>query len=107
MQFEKVKKQIQCVVFNDIRSDEPGYFEAVILKDKLQALTENLEISFGKAAFPSDSGLSVPMEQAVSEFGGIREGQTLYFWGTDHDCIFAMLWPWQDQQHITLKLARR
>jgi len=43
----------------------------------------------------------------IEEFGGIRPGQTLYFWNEGKDAVFAMLWPWQDGYHTTVKIGRK
>ena len=41
------------------------------------------------------------------EFGGIMPDQALYFRKTDNKCAFAMLWPWQSGEHITVKIGNR
>jgi hypothetical protein len=35
------------------------------------------------------------------------KGQTLYFSDNNGSPVFAMLWPWQDKENITLKLGRK
>jgi hypothetical protein len=51
--------------------------------------------------------LAAQIQKAIAEFGGIRDGQTLYFGNEDKYSLFAMLWPWQDAEHITLKMAKK
>jgi hypothetical protein len=41
----------------------------------------------------------------AENFGGIRINQTLWRKRSDDSTIIAMLWPWQDQTHTTVKLA--
>ena len=38
-------------------------------------------------------------------YGGIRIGQSLFKKKFDKITVIAMLWPWQDKNHTTLKLA--
>ncbi len=37
-------------------------------------------------------------------YGGIRPDQTLYKKVFDKYVLIAMIWPWGDQQHMTLKM---
>lgn len=107
MQFSEIKKEIAGVNFETRRLDSDDYFEAVIVKDELLKLTEKLEKFFGPPALSSKSKLSTQIKEAIKEFGGVRSDQTLYFWSQESDTIFAMLWPWADRSHITLKLAKK
>jgi len=47
------------------------------------------------------------IEKAIASFGGIRGDQTLYFISDADGIILAMLWPWGDGSHITLKLVKK
>ena len=107
MQFNEIKKEMAEVNFETRRLDSNDYFEAVIVKDEFLKLTEKLEKFFGPPVWPSKNKLSTQIEEAINEFGGVRSDQTLYFWSQESDTIFAMLWPWADGSHITLKLAKK
>ena len=95
--------KVKRISFQEIRADEADIFEAVILKDTLSVLTENLECVFGKAVCPGNV-LSVEVEKKIEPYGGIRGNQVLYFSKRPDFYLFAMLWPWQDGAHITLKV---
>jgi hypothetical protein len=47
------------------------------------------------------------VQQAIEDFGGIRDDQVLYFKKDNEYSFFAMLWPWTDEYHITVKIGRR
>lgn len=109
MQFKEIIDDIKGVGFNLVRAEDPYYFEAVILKDKLSLLAERLERLFGKPVFPSNKkpAVYVDIEKAVEDFGGVRLGQTLYFLEEKSCCYFAMFWPWSDDRSITVKIGRK
>lgn len=104
MQFDEIKRGLEGVVFAELRNEGENYFEAVLVRDELAKLTAGLERLFGPAVWPSDNKLIPQAQEAVKEFGGIRQGQVLYFWNDGKDIIFAMLWPWQDGYRTTLKI---
>lgn len=106
MDFSALLKESKALVFNSLRSANDNYFEAVISNDGLPDLTIVLEKHFGKAVFPSDTGLSKEIEKELDSFGGIMPGQTLYFLKQGGEVIFAMLWPWQDGKRTTLKISK-
>ena len=107
MQFEEIMNEIKDIAFDAVRAKGQYYFEAVILKDNLPALTEKLEKLFGKQLFPSDKKLAPDAEKTVEAFGGITAEQTLYFLKENDYSYFAMLWPWSDESHTTIKLGRK
>lgn len=105
MEFDKLKTEIKNVGFDMTRSDNEYYFEAVIKKARLEELARVLESNFGPPAWPSRLKLSKEAGNALKNFGGIRNGQTLYFSNNGAHQIFAMLWPWQDNERVTIKMG--
>jgi len=102
MQFNEIRKEVDGVVFDTLRTDSDNYFEAVIVKDELAKLTARLERFFGPPVRPSGK-----VQEVINGFGGIKPGQALYFWAQGKDTIFAMLWPWQDGWHTTVKIIQK
>ncbi len=100
MQFNEVRKELEGIVFDKLRIDSQDYFEAVIVKSELAKLNARLQILFGSPEPPSRK-----VQDILKDFGGIWPGQTLYLFNEGKDAIFAMLWPWQDGEHITVKIA--
>jgi hypothetical protein len=103
-QFNKELEKIKNLDFQEVRADSNGYFEAVLLKNKLVDLTKNLENIFGALNRPSEKELPGQIQELVTKYGGIRGGQSLYFLQEKEYYACAMLWPWQDEEHITLKI---
>ncbi|MDP3731963.1 MAG: hypothetical protein Q8R31_02885 [Candidatus Omnitrophota bacterium] len=106
MQFNVVRKEVEGVVFDKLRVDSDNHFEAVIVKNELANLTVTLQRLFGSPAWPSQKRLLPRIQKIIKSFGGIRPGQALYFWSQGKDTIFAMLWPWEDGYHTTVKIIR-
>jgi len=102
-QLEKELGKIKGISFQEIRVDDGDLFEAVILNTSLDGLTKSLEGTFGKAKYPAGA-LPVEVEAKIETYGGIRGNQVLYFMKREDCYLFVMLWPWQDGQHITLKI---
>ena len=101
VKFEELKTAVKAVGLETERVEEQHYLEGVFLKNKLQDIALRLESSLGAA----QKEFSRQAQEAVSGFGGIAKGQTLYYCQEGPSFIFAMLWPWQDGEHITLKMA--
>lgn len=107
MQFNEIRRELKAVVFDKLRIDTADYFEAVIVIDELAKLAAGLEKFFGPPVWPSQKPLLLQIQKRIKNFGGIRTGQTLYFRSQGKDTIFAMLWPWEDGCHTTVKIIRK
>lgn len=106
MQFSELKKDVENVHFLELRTDTENYFEAVISNDELKNLTEKLRNFFGPPLIGQSQkrALSSNVQETIKDFGGISEGQTLYFCNQDNLVSFAMLWPWSDGRRTTIKM---
>jgi len=104
MQFNEIRKELEGVVFDNLRIDDHNYFEAVVVTNELAKLTASLRRLFGSPAWPSKNRLLLQTQEITKDFGGIRPGQTLYFWSQGKDTVFAMLWPWEDGYRTTVKI---
>ena len=104
MKFNELKAELKHIDFDTIRTDGDNYFETVIVKGELAKLTARLEKFFGLPVWPSENQLLPKAREAIKDFGGIKPGQNLYFWSEGNDVLFAMLWPWQDGWHTTVKI---
>jgi hypothetical protein len=105
MTFEELKSQIKSCKFDETRVDNNAFFEAVVGKANLEALNAKLSSIFGPPALPSGNKLSAEANDIVQHHGGVMAGQTLYFTHIDSAPVFAMLWPWGDKEHITVKIG--
>jgi len=107
MEFKETIETIKKIGFDVIRVESPDYFEAVILRQKLPLLVEELQKIFGKSICPPVNELAKDVGEIVEDFGGIRGDQTLYFLKDRDIAYFVMLWPWSDEYHVTVKMGRR
>ena len=106
MEFDKIKAEVKKVELDTTRMDNECYFEAVIGHTRLEGIVRVLEGIFGAPAWPSDKKLLKDTEKLVKNLGGLRKGQTLYFLSKEGFSAFAMLWPWQDGERITIKISK-
>lgn len=107
MRFEDLIKEVRGAGYDSVRKDSSGYFEVVFLNKELQNVSDCFDKFFGQALYPSKNSLSFEVQKTIDDFGGIMPGQTLYFYSKDKSAIFAMLWPWQDGIHTTIKIAKK
>ena len=103
--FDELKAEIKKASFETVRAEDDIYFEAVFSKGNLGGLTKRLENIFGAPTWPSKNKLPAEIEKTIGDYGGIEKGQTLYFWHQEGRSVFAMLWPWQSGEQVTLKVA--
>jgi len=107
MEFSEMREEVKNGILDTLRTDKDDYFEAVVIRDEVAKLKERLEKFLGTPAYPSKDKLSPQIEKRIKEFGGIMSGQTLYFRNEGGKNILAMLWPWQDGYHTTIKLIQQ
>lgn len=106
MQFDEIRKEVKSGDFIILRQDVDNYFEGVVIRDELEKLKARLEKFLGLPAYPPNDRLPPQIENTIKKFGGITSGQTLYFRNEGKETIFAMLWPWQDGYHTTVKIIQ-
>jgi len=107
MEFEEIKTEVKKLEPETTRMDNENYFEVVIGQARLEGMVRVLEGIFGAPAWPSGNKLSKDTQTLIKNVGGLRKGQTLYFLNNRSGCsAFAMLWPWQDGERITIKMSK-
>jgi len=107
MEFNELKSGFKAIGFDSLRADSEDYFEVVVAASELSKFTDRLANVLGAPVWPSKEKLTAEIRGMIDGFGGITSGQTLYFRAQDSGAIFAMLWPWQDGIHITLKIVKK
>jgi len=106
MEFENIKSGIKNTPLDTTRVDNDIYFEAVVKKDVIGDIVRLFEHAMGKPAWPSKERLAKEARSLADKFGGLRKGQTLFFLNKDGVSLFAMLWPWQDGERITIRFGK-
>jgi len=106
LEFDKIKAEVKKIEQEMTRIDNDNYFEAVIADVRLEGLVAVLEGIFGAPVWPSDRKLPKDTEKLIKDAGGLKKGQTLYLLNNESGCsAFAMLWPWQNGERITVKIS--
>ena len=86
----------------EVRQNSLKYEEVVFLIKDLSAWNKILTEKFGPPVNSEKQSDSTALDLADAN-GGIRDGQTLYYGTYESTEILIMIWPWQDNKHITLK----
>jgi hypothetical protein len=107
MDFGSIRRYIKTLSFETLRVDSDSFFEGVIVQQEKDKLIFRLNSLFGEPVYPSKDGLAENIQKTVDTFGGIMPGQTLYYKDLGSTAILAMLWPWKDGQHTTVKIIQR
>jgi hypothetical protein len=85
------------------RSDTDELFEVVFVNEDTAVWVAALSGIMGEAVKPAGKKPSREENDSTKAFGGILQGQTLFRHDGPGGAIIAMLWPWQDRIHTTLK----
>ncbi|MDD5060378.1 MAG: hypothetical protein PHY35_04575 [Candidatus Omnitrophica bacterium] len=104
MDFSSIKNNLKALNFESIRQETNNYLEAVIVQQEIEKLNFCLKNIFADPVFPANESLEEGLQKTVDSFGGIMQGQTLYFKNIGANNVFAMLWPWRDGIHTTVKI---
>jgi len=87
------------------RYNSEDYKEFVFFSEDLPKWTNIIEQAFGPAKKPSGADPDPGQLQMTENYGSISKGQTLFTGEDNSSHVFLMLWPWEDKEHVTLKLA--
>jgi hypothetical protein len=98
-----------CEEFADLplhetRTATGTYVELVFFSRDLADWSNRLEAHLGSPVHAGRARPSRQVRSVTSEHGGITRGQTLYLTNREDGDVVAMLWPWRDGVHVTLKL---
>ena len=86
------------------RGQTDEFLEAVFLNTSLSKLNKVLEEFLGEALKPADAPANSQARDAAKPYGGIYVNQTLYRKELQDRTAIAMLWPWGNNTHTTLKI---
>ncbi|MFH1062265.1 MAG: hypothetical protein V1747_05175 [Candidatus Omnitrophota bacterium] len=98
-----IKKLDKLEIYQQRRVAD-NYAEIVIFNKQIFLCAEIMEQLFGAPV--SSAGIKPTAEdiEFTKDFGGIFDEQTLYKKDFDRTRVLVMFWPWQDGEHITLKV---
>jgi hypothetical protein len=88
-----------------MRCDQDDYYEVVILNCEIDSWEKILTAILGpprkpKGVKPSEDDLNLTRGS-----GGIRVNQTLFERSFGDYTIIVKFWPWDDNEHTTIKMA--
>ena len=106
MTFLELIKSLKKLPFDEIRKEYDGYFEFVISVKHLHTVYPLFEAFYGLPFKPAGTAPNPKAQDVTRNYGGIQTQQTLYYAdrGPVSDC--AMIWPWNDGLHATIKMAQ-
>ena len=84
-------------------SDE--YVELVFFNKEIEQWNGMLTDALGPAVKPAGTQPTEGDLHLTKDYGGIHDNQTLFKKDFGDAIAIAMLWPWQDETHTTLKIA--
>lgn len=87
------------------RSTAEDYSELVFFNKEQEEWNRILTEILGEAKKPAGKDPSEEDDSLTEEYGGIFTNQTLFQKDFDTVTVIAMVWPWQDGVHTTLKVA--
>lgn len=96
--------RMQDLAVLETRSQTDAYVELVFLNEHQAAWDALLQEVFGSAVKEAPQRPSRAHRALTRAHGGINKGQTLYRTDADGTQVLAMLWPWQNGTHTTLKI---
>ena len=96
----------------NIRESSEQYEEFVILQKDISDWNEILTEKLGSPISPAGNNGSSEELLSSKDFtalklaeshGGIRKDQTLHYGSINSSEILIMIWPWQDNNHVTIR----
>ena len=100
-----VLEKCSQMTINQTRSTSDEYVELVFYTKDLVAWDQILTDTLGSPVKTPKQKAEKDDSRITEQFGGVWAGQTLFKKDNEDSTIIAMLWPWGDNVHTTLKLA--
>ncbi len=88
----------------DLREADSQHADLVVENDQLDAWINLLDQHLGSPLKKTGEAVNFDAKKLTKAFGGIQKNQTLYVKSYETHHLMAMLWPWQNNRHTTLKL---
>ncbi len=104
MKLSDIYVQFDSLEVFDRRYLMEDYLELVFFKNHFEKWDNLLTEFLGPVVNPFDADPSEDHLEISKAFGGVRKGQALYLKDFGEYIVLAMLWPWQNETHITLKM---
>ncbi len=107
MSLIEIAERLKKLKIKEERFVSENYIEMVFLTSEKKAWMAVLEEILGKPAKAEQKTPSREDLILTEKMGGVRKDQILFHKAFPENLIWAMLWPWQDGTHITLKMGHK
>ena len=106
MSFDTLVEELKRLPAEQVRYDFTNYLEFVIDTRCVKDLCPILESHLGPPLKTAGKEPSQEAKKCTDQLGGIEKNQVLYYLrgGVFSQC--AMLWPWEDKNLVTVKVAQ-
>jgi len=104
MMIQDIYKRIHNLPIYEKRSVTDSFIEIVFFNKDIQEWNNLLHEFLGEPLKEAAGKLTNQMKELTEEYGGIGQGQTLFKKKLEEGIILAMLWPWGNGNHTTLKV---
>jgi len=101
---EKIYEKVKNFKIVEIRNKSAENLELVFFAEEQEKWSRALQEVLGEPHKPAGTHPSKEQQSMTEEFGGIYAEQTLFVQRLEEGNVIGMMWPWQDQTHITLKI---
>ena len=101
----EILKRCQDLRIAEERCLTDEYVELVVYSDELHAWYTIFADIMGPPISPGGMPPSANDLAVTKDYGSVWTNQTLFKRLTANGIMIAMFWPWQDGDHITLKMA--
>lgn len=101
----QLDKKFNSLTIFKHRKASDTYREIVFFNKDAKKWNRILSGKLGAPVKPKWNRHDKSIDRLTRKFGGVRKGQTIYMKEYDDCSVIAMIWPWKDKQHSTLKLS--
>ena len=102
---DQIEKKLSELTVSKQRKRTDSYSELVFFNKDMKKWDQALSGILGPPMKSRTNSTDETLSTHLKKFGGIRSGQTLYYRKFDDCAVLAMIWPWKDRTHTTLKLS--
>ncbi|MBF0217533.1 MAG: hypothetical protein HQL30_11130 [Candidatus Omnitrophica bacterium] len=104
MPIKTIAEKLASLEIYEKRCVSDDFCEMVFLKKDIMKWDEVLTGELGPAVKPLGEAPTKEDTVLTEDYGGIFKNQVLYKKDVGGVLVAAMLWPWQNNTHVTLKM---
>jgi hypothetical protein len=105
MQLKQIIDECAHLPIAEIRSVTDEFVNLVFYNENREAWHQQLSAILGAPRKPKGRQPTAEDLEITAKTGSIRTEQTLFEKEYEQGTVIAKFWPWQDDRHITLRMA--